>query len=89
MDECSSLIHSCSNDSVCVNLPGGYDCVCSSPGRNCSGDCRQQREEGAGSEEEEGGAGLRRNGEDWTHASDPCTICSCKVGLGSNRFNRF
>lgn len=88
MDECSSLIHSCSNDSVCVNLPGGYDCVCSSPGRNCSGDCLQQREEGAGSEEEEG-AGLRRNGSDWTHASDPCTICSCKVGLGSNRFNRF
>lgn len=65
IDECSLQTHTCWNDSVCVNLPGGYDCVCTS-GPGCSGDCPQEE-------------GIRRNGEDWKPSFDRCAICSCKV----------
>lgn len=65
VDECSLQTHTCWNDSVCVNLPGGYDCVCTS-GPGCSGDCPQED-------------GIRRNGEDWKPSFDRCAICSCKV----------
>lgn len=66
VDECSLQTHTCWNHSVCVNLPGGYDCVCTS-GPGCSGDCPQDK-------------GIRRNGEDWKPSFDRCAICSCKVG---------
>lgn len=65
IDECSLQTHTCWNDSVCVNLPGGYDCVCTS-GPGCSGDCPQEE-------------GMRRNGEDWKPSFDRCAVCSCKV----------
>lgn len=64
-DECSLQTHTCWNDSVCVNLPGGYDCVCTS-GPGCGGDCPHEE-------------GIRRNGEDWKPSFDRCAICSCKV----------
>uniref|UniRef100_A0A3Q2VBE6 Neural EGFL like 1 n=1 Tax=Haplochromis burtoni TaxID=8153 RepID=A0A3Q2VBE6_HAPBU len=66
IDECSLQTHTCWNDSVCVNLPGGYDCVCTS-GPGCSGDCPQEE-------------GMRRNGEDWKPSFDRCAVCSCKDG---------
>uniref|UniRef100_A0AAQ4PWP6 Neural EGFL like 1 n=1 Tax=Gasterosteus aculeatus aculeatus TaxID=481459 RepID=A0AAQ4PWP6_GASAC len=66
IDECASQTHTCWNDSVCVNLPGGYDCVCTS-GPGCDGDCPQEEE-------------IRRNGEDWKPGFDRCAICSCKDG---------
>uniref|UniRef100_A0A4W6EJE0 Neural EGFL like 1 n=1 Tax=Lates calcarifer TaxID=8187 RepID=A0A4W6EJE0_LATCA len=66
IDECTLQTHTCWNDSVCVNLPGGYDCVCTS-GPGCSGDCPQEE-------------GIRRNGEDWKPSFDRCAICSCKDG---------
>lgn len=66
VDECSLQTHTCWNHSVCVNLPGGYDCVCVS-GPGCSGDCQQDK-------------GIRRNGEDWKPSFDRCALCSCKVG---------
>uniref|UniRef100_A0A8D3DRU3 Neural EGFL like 1 n=1 Tax=Scophthalmus maximus TaxID=52904 RepID=A0A8D3DRU3_SCOMX len=66
IDECGLQTHTCWNDSVCVNLPGGYDCVCTS-GPGCSGDCPQDE-------------GARRNGEDWKPGFDRCAICSCKDG---------
>ena len=69
IDECGLQTHTCWNDSACVNLPGGYDCVCAS-GPGCSGDCPQEGEE-------EGG--VRRNGEDWKPGFDRCAVCSCKV----------
>uniref|UniRef100_A0A8D0D007 Neural EGFL like 1 n=1 Tax=Sander lucioperca TaxID=283035 RepID=A0A8D0D007_SANLU len=65
-DECSLQTHTCWNDSVCVNLPGGYDCVCTS-GPGCGGDCPHEE-------------GIRRNGEDWKPSFDRCAICSCKDG---------
>lgn len=65
VDECSLQTHTCWNHSVCVNLPGGYDCVCTS-GPGCSGDCQQDK-------------GIRRNGEDWKPSFDRCALCSCKV----------
>lgn len=65
VDECSLQTHTCWNHSVCVNLPGGYDCVCAS-GPGCSGDCQQD-------------AAVRRNGEDWKPSYDRCALCSCKV----------
>uniref|UniRef100_A0A8C5CBI2 Neural EGFL like 1 n=1 Tax=Gadus morhua TaxID=8049 RepID=A0A8C5CBI2_GADMO len=64
VDECSLQTHTCWNDSVCVNLPGGYDCVCAS-GPGCSGDCPHE-------------GGVWRNGEDWKPSYDPCAVCSCK-----------
>lgn len=65
VDECSLQTHTCWNHSVCVNLPGGYDCVCAS-GPGCSGDCQQD-------------TAVRRNGEDWKPSYDRCALCSCKV----------
>ena len=65
VDECNLQTHTCWNHSVCVNLPGGYDCVCTS-GPGCSGDCQQDK-------------GIRRNGEDWKPSFDRCALCSCKV----------
>lgn len=65
VDECNLQTHTCWNHSVCVNLPGGYDCVCAS-GPGCSGDCTQDK-------------GIRRNGEDWKPSFDRCALCSCKV----------
>uniref|UniRef100_A0A8C2W9W8 Neural EGFL like 1 n=1 Tax=Cyclopterus lumpus TaxID=8103 RepID=A0A8C2W9W8_CYCLU len=66
VDECGVQTHTCWNDSVCVNLPGGYDCVCTA-GPGCGGDCPQEEE-------------VRRNGEDWKPGFDRCAICSCKDG---------
>lgn len=65
VDECNLQTHTCWNHSMCVNLPGGYDCVCTS-GPGCSGDCQQDK-------------GIRRNGEDWKPSFDRCVLCSCKV----------
>ncbi|TNN50331.1 Protein kinase C-binding protein NELL1 [Liparis tanakae] len=66
VDECGVQTHTCWNDSVCVNLPGGYDCVCAA-GPGCGADCPQEEE-------------VRRNGEDWRPGFDRCAVCSCKVG---------
>lgn len=70
IDECTLQTHTCWNDSVCVNLPGGYDCMCTS-GPGCSGNCPQDEV-------------IRRNGEDWKPTYDRCALCSCKVKLKSN-----
>ncbi|KAK5915737.1 hypothetical protein CesoFtcFv8_001301 [Champsocephalus esox] len=66
IDECRFQTHTCWNDSVCVNLPGGYDCVCTT-GPGCGGDCTEEE-------------GIRRNGEDWKPSFDRCAKCSCKDG---------
>ncbi|KAL6064426.1 hypothetical protein STEG23_020153, partial [Scotinomys teguina] len=38
IDECALRTHTCWNDSACINLAGGFDCLCPS-GPSCSGDC--------------------------------------------------
>ncbi|XP_059508163.1 protein kinase C-binding protein NELL1-like isoform X5 [Stegostoma tigrinum] len=66
IDECASGVHSCWNDSVCVNLDGGFDCRCPF-GEHCTGDCPHDE-------------GLKRNGQVWTLRDDRCSICSCQDG---------
>ncbi|XP_072841987.1 protein kinase C-binding protein NELL1 isoform X4 [Pogona vitticeps] len=66
IDECALRTHTCWNDSVCVNLPGGFDCLCPS-GPSCTGDCPHE-------------GGLKRNGQVWTLKKDRCSVCSCKDG---------
>ncbi|KAM8938732.1 protein kinase C-binding protein NELL1 [Pelodytes ibericus] len=66
IDECALRTHTCWNDSACVNLEGGFDCLCPS-GPSCTGDCLH---EGA----------LKRNGQVWTLKEDRCSVCSCKDG---------
>ncbi|KAM9545736.1 protein kinase C-binding protein NELL1-like isoform 2-T2 [Salvelinus alpinus] len=66
IDECATQTHTCWNDSVCVNLPGGFDCMCTS-GPACSGDCLYEE-------------GLKHNGQEWNHRLDRCSLCSCKDG---------
>ncbi|XP_060694596.1 protein kinase C-binding protein NELL1-like isoform X3 [Hemiscyllium ocellatum] len=66
IDECASGIHSCWNDSVCVNLDGGFDCRCPI-GEHCTGDCPHDE-------------GLKRNGQVWTLREDRCSVCSCQDG---------
>lgn len=65
IDECALKIHTCWNDSACVNLPGGFDCLCPS-GPSCTGDCPHE-------------GGFKRNGQVWTLREDRCSVCSCKV----------
>lgn len=67
IDECALRTHTCWNDSACINLAGGYDCLCPS-GPSCSGDCPHE-------------GGLKRNGQVWTLKEDRCSVCSCKVRL--------
>ena len=42
VNECATEKHSCSNDAVCYNTRGSYDCMCKpgyiGDGRNCAGD---------------------------------------------------
>ncbi|XP_043372409.1 protein kinase C-binding protein NELL1 isoform X7 [Dermochelys coriacea] len=66
IDECALRTHTCWNDSVCVNLAGGFDCLCPS-GPSCTGDCPHE-------------GGLKRNGQVWTLKEDRCSVCSCKNG---------
>ncbi|KAM9302405.1 protein kinase C-binding protein NELL1 [Gastrophryne carolinensis] len=66
IDECALKTHTCWNDSVCVNLEGGFDCLCTS-GPSCTGDCPHED-------------GLKRNGQVWTLKEDRCSVCSCKDG---------
>ncbi|XP_077178141.1 protein kinase C-binding protein NELL1 isoform X4 [Paroedura picta] len=66
IDECALRTHTCWNDSACVNLAGGFDCLCPS-GPSCTGDCLH---EGI----------LKRNGQVWTLKQDRCSVCSCKDG---------
>ncbi|XP_068116533.1 protein kinase C-binding protein NELL1 isoform X1 [Hyperolius riggenbachi] len=66
IDECALRTHTCWNDSVCVNLEGGFDCLCTS-GPSCTGDCPHDD-------------GLKRNGQVWTLKEDRCSVCSCKDG---------
>ncbi|XP_060033003.1 protein kinase C-binding protein NELL1 isoform X2 [Erinaceus europaeus] len=66
IDECALRTHTCGSDSACVNLAGGFDCLCAS-GSSCSGDCPHE-------------GGLRRNGQVWTLNDDRCSLCSCKDG---------
>uniref|UniRef100_A0A7M4ESX0 Protein kinase C-binding protein NELL1 n=1 Tax=Crocodylus porosus TaxID=8502 RepID=A0A7M4ESX0_CROPO len=66
IDECALRIHTCWNDSACVNLAGGFDCLCPS-GPSCTGDCPHE-------------GGLKRNGQVWTLKEDRCSVCSCKDG---------
>uniref|UniRef100_A0A8C5JP53 Protein kinase C-binding protein NELL1 n=1 Tax=Junco hyemalis TaxID=40217 RepID=A0A8C5JP53_JUNHY len=66
IDECALKIHTCWNDSACVNLPGGFDCLCPS-GPSCTGDCPHE-------------GGFKRNGQVWTLREDRCSVCSCKDG---------
>ncbi|XP_063293927.1 protein kinase C-binding protein NELL1 isoform X3 [Pelobates fuscus] len=66
INECALKTHTCWNDSACVNLEGGFDCLCPS-GPSCTGDCPH---EGA----------LKRNGQVWTLKEDRCSVCSCKDG---------
>ncbi|XP_071618743.1 protein kinase C-binding protein NELL1 isoform X7 [Heliangelus exortis] len=66
IDECALKTHTCWNDSACVNLAGGFDCLCPS-GPSCSGDCPHD-------------GGFKRNGQVWTLREDRCSVCSCKDG---------
>uniref|UniRef100_A0A673Z5K3 Neural EGFL like 1 n=1 Tax=Salmo trutta TaxID=8032 RepID=A0A673Z5K3_SALTR len=66
IDECAMQTHTCWNDSVCLNRPGGFDCMCTS-GLACSGDCLYEE-------------GLKNNGQEWNHSLDRCSLCSCKDG---------
>uniref|UniRef100_A0A8C5N017 Neural EGFL like 1 n=1 Tax=Leptobrachium leishanense TaxID=445787 RepID=A0A8C5N017_9ANUR len=66
IDECALRIHTCWNDSACVNLEGGFDCLCPS-GPSCTGDCPHD-------------GTLKRNGQVWTLKDDRCSVCSCKDG---------
>ncbi|ELW67375.1 Protein kinase C-binding protein NELL1 [Tupaia chinensis] len=66
IDECALRTHTCWNDSACINLAGGFDCLCPS-GPSCSGDCPHE-------------GGLKRNGQVWTLKEDRCSVCSCKDG---------
>uniref|UniRef100_A0A673XR27 Neural EGFL like 1 n=1 Tax=Salmo trutta TaxID=8032 RepID=A0A673XR27_SALTR len=66
VDECATQTDTCWNDSVCVNLPGGFDCMCTS-GPACSGDCLHEE-------------GLKHNGQEWNLSLDRCSLCSCKDG---------
>nr|XP_014344650.1 PREDICTED: protein kinase C-binding protein NELL1-like [Latimeria chalumnae] len=66
IDECATRTHTCWNDSACVNLEGGFDCLCPS-GPSCTGDCPHE-------------GGLKRNGQVWTLKEDRCSVCSCKDG---------
>ncbi|XP_041447233.1 neural EGFL like 1 S homeolog isoform X4 [Xenopus laevis] len=66
IDECALRTHTCWNDSACVNLEGGFDCLCPS-GPSCTGDCPHEE-------------GLKRNGQVWTLKEDRCSVCSCKDG---------
>lgn len=66
IDECALRTHTCWNDSACVNLEGGFDCLCPS-GPSCTGDCPHDD-------------GLKRNGQVWTLKEDRCSVCSCKDG---------
>ncbi|XP_075044526.1 protein kinase C-binding protein NELL1 isoform X3 [Mixophyes fleayi] len=66
IDECALRTHTCWNDSACVNLEGGFDCLCTS-GPSCTGDCPHE-------------GGLKRNGQVWTLKEDRCSVCSCKDG---------
>ncbi|XP_053122617.1 protein kinase C-binding protein NELL1 isoform X7 [Hemicordylus capensis] len=66
IDECALRTHTCWNDSACVNLAGGFDCLCPS-GPSCTGDCLHE-------------GGLKRNGQVWTLKKDRCSVCSCKDG---------
>ncbi|KAM4845745.1 protein kinase C-binding protein NELL1 isoform 2-T2 [Thomomys bottae] len=66
IDECALRTHTCWNDSACINLAGGFDCLCTS-GPSCSGDCPHE-------------GGLKHNGQVWTLREDRCSMCSCKDG---------
>ncbi|XP_040528604.1 protein kinase C-binding protein NELL1 isoform X7 [Gallus gallus] len=66
IDECALKTHTCWNDSACVNLAGGFDCLCPS-GPSCTGDCLHE-------------GGFKRNGQVWTLREDRCSVCSCKDG---------
>ncbi|KAK3561645.1 hypothetical protein QTP86_012047 [Hemibagrus guttatus] len=66
IDECALHTHTCWNDSVCVNLPGTFDCVCVN-GPECTGDCIQGEE-------------LKHNRQEWSLGHDHCTVCTCKDG---------
>ncbi|XP_063253625.1 protein kinase C-binding protein NELL1 [Prinia subflava] len=66
LDECALKTHSCWNDSACVNLAGGFECLCP-PGPSCTGDCPHE-------------GGLKRNGQVWTLREDRCSVCSCQDG---------
>ncbi|XP_051633238.1 protein kinase C-binding protein NELL1 isoform X5 [Manacus candei] len=66
IDECALKTHTCWNDSACVNLAGGFDCLCPS-GPSCTGDCPHE-------------GGFKRNGQVWTLREDRCSVCSCKDG---------
>ncbi|XP_065448641.1 protein kinase C-binding protein NELL1 isoform X7 [Chrysemys picta bellii] len=66
IDECALRTHTCWNDSACVNLEGGFDCLCPS-GPSCTGDCPHE-------------GGFKRNGQVWTLKEDRCSVCSCKNG---------
>uniref|UniRef100_A0A670XZ28 Neural EGFL like 1 n=1 Tax=Pseudonaja textilis TaxID=8673 RepID=A0A670XZ28_PSETE len=66
IDECALKTHTCWNDSACINLAGGFDCLCPS-GPSCTGDCPHE-------------GGLKRNGQVWTLKKDRCSVCSCKNG---------
>lgn len=65
IDECATGRHSCSNDTVCFNLDGGYDCRCPH-GKNCSGDCIHEDK-------------IKHNGQIWVLENDRCSVCSCQV----------
>lgn len=67
IDECALRTHTCWNDSACVNLVGGFDCLCPA-GPSCSGDCPHE-------------GGLKHNGQVWILREDRCSVCSCKVRL--------
>lgn len=67
IDECALRTHTCWNDSACINLAGGFDCLCPS-GPSCSGDCPHE-------------GGLKHNGQVWILREDRCSVCSCKVRL--------
>ncbi|KAJ8248937.1 hypothetical protein GJAV_G00229380 [Gymnothorax javanicus] len=66
IDECATQTHTCLSDAACVNLPGGFDCLCPE-GPACSGDCPNED-------------GLKHNGQVWSLQRDHCSVCTCKDG---------
>lgn len=67
IDECGTGRHSCTNDTICFNLDGGYDCRCPH-GKNCTGDCIHDGK-------------IKHNGQIWVLENDRCSVCSCQVGI--------
>ncbi|XP_028305317.1 protein kinase C-binding protein NELL2a isoform X5 [Gouania willdenowi] len=66
INECKTGRNTCTNDTVCFNLEGSYDCRCPH-GHNCTGDCIHDNK-------------VKHSGQIWILDSDRCSVCSCQAG---------